>query len=121
MEKTIQIDGQDVKFKSSAAFLYKYKAQFGRDAIHDILKLEKAYDTETEKLTNVEVLDFNIFYNLVWVLAKNGNPDISDPEKWLDKFGEFPLDEIIPEVMEMILLCMTSSKKKGLRQATLNK
>ena len=33
MEKTIIIEGRQVKFKSTAAAMLRYKAQFGRDML----------------------------------------------------------------------------------------
>lgn len=112
MEKLIEIDGRQVKFKSSAAFLLKYKMQFKRDALKDIFKLQEAIDTETNELKDINALDLEVFYNLVWVLAKTANPEIKPPIEWLDDFSEFPLIEILPEVMDMIFSCMTSSAKK---------
>lgn len=112
MEKIINIDGCNVKFKSTGAFLLKYKMQFRRDALKDILRLKDAVDTETQELKDVEALDLEVFYNLIWVLAKTANPSIPPPMEWLDEFSEFPLMDIIPEVMDMIFGSMTSSVKK---------
>lgn len=112
MEKIIQISGRDTKFKSSGAYLYKYKAQFGRDAIKDILKLKDMYDEESKALANIDALDLEVFFRLVWVLAKNADPSIGPPEEWLDEFEEFPLFDIVPEVMDMILSTLSSTVKK---------
>lgn len=115
MEKILTIDGRQVKFKSTGAFLLKYKMQFGRDAIQDIFKLQNAIDTKTNEIKNLEVLDLEVFYNLIWTLAKTADPSLPPPVEWLDSFSEFPLIEIIPEVMDMIFSCLQStatSKKK---------
>ncbi len=115
MEKILIIDGRQVKFKSTGAFLLKYKAQFGRDAIQDIFKLQNAIDTETNELVNYEALDLEVFYNLIWTLAKTADPSLPPPMEWLDGFSEFPLIDIIPEVIDMIFSCLKStvnSKKK---------
>lgn len=115
MEKVLNIDGKQVKFKSTGAYLLKYKAQFKRDAIQDIFKLAAAIDQETNEIKNIEALDLETFYNLVWTLAKTADPSIPPPMEWLDSFSEFPLMDIIPDVMDMIFSCMSStiqSKKK---------
>lgn len=115
MEKILNIDGRQVKFKSTGAFLLRYKAQFGRDALQDILKLDTAIDRNSKKILNLEALDLEVFYNLVWTLAKTADPTILPPMDWLDTFSEFPLDEIVPEIADMIFSCITStvsSKKK---------
>lgn len=115
MEKILNIDGRQVKFKSTGAFLLKYKAQFHRDALQDIFKLQDVMDLNTMKITNIEALDLEVFYNLVWTLAKSADPNIPPPMEWLDTFSEFPLLEIIPEIIDLIFSCLKStveSKKK---------
>lgn len=131
MEKILNIDGRQVKFKSTGAFLLKYKAQFHRDAIKDIYKMDDAIETVTEttvneitgeeekiekrKIKNIDALDLEVFYNLLWTLAKTADPAIKTPIEWLDDFSEFPLMDIIPEVIDMIFSCLSStvpSKKK---------
>lgn len=115
MEKILTIDGRQVKFKSTGAFLLRYKAQFGRDALQDIFKLLNAIDTKTNEIKNIEALDLEVFYNLVWTLAKTADPSLPPPMEWLDSFSEFPLIEILPELAEMIFSCLSTnvkSKKK---------
>lgn len=115
MEKILTIDGRQVKFKSTGAYLLRYKAQFQRDAIQDIIKLSYAIDEETKDIKNIDALDLEVFYNLVWTLAKTADPTIQPPMEWLDTFSEFPLMEIIPEVTDLIFSSMKStvpSKKK---------
>ena len=115
MEKILTIDGRQVKFKSTGAFLLRYKAQFGRDAIQDILKLQAAIDRKTNELSNYDALDLEVFYNLAWTLAKTADPNLPPPMEWLDSFSEFPLIGIIPELTDMIFSSLSTkveSKKK---------
>ena len=114
MEKQLTIDGRQVKFKSTGAFLLRYKAQFGRDALQDIIKLQEALG-ENSEVKNISALDLEVFYNLIWTLAKTADPDIEPPMEWLDSFSTFPLMDILPELMDMIFGCLGStvkSKKK---------
>lgn len=110
MEKVLNISGKDVKFKSTGAYLLRYKAQFGRDALQDIYKLVGAVDPETKEITDVEAIDLQVFFNLIWTLAKTADKTIDPPLEWLDTFEEFPLMDIIPEIMDMITSCITSTK-----------
>lgn len=114
MEKILTIDGRQVKFKSTGAFLLRYKAQFGRDALQDIFKLQKAIG-ENKEIKDVSALDLEVFYNLIWTLAKTADPSIPPPIEWLDEFSEFPLIDIIPELIDMLFSCLSTkvqSKKK---------
>lgn len=118
MENTLTIDGRQVTFKGTGAFLLRYKAQFGRDAIQDIFQLQKAIKVDEQGQASIEdisAIDLEVFYNLLWTLAKAADPAIPPPMEWLDTFDEFPLLEILPETMELIFSCLQSqakSKKK---------
>lgn len=114
MEKILTIDGRQVPFKSTGAFLLRYKAQFKRDAIRDILKLQEVID-DKGNVDNLDALDLEVFYNLVWTLAKTADPTIPPPMEWLDTFSAFPLVDILPELTDMIFSCLSTtvpSKKK---------
>ena len=115
MEKILKIDGREVQFKSSASFLLRYKMQFQRDGLQDLLKLVDVMDEDNKEIKNLQALDLEVFYNMTWVLAKVANPQIPPPLEWLDTFSEFPLMEIIPEILDLMMLCIQSSvesKKK---------
>lgn len=113
MEKTIVIDGKKVTFKSTAATPLRYKNQFGKDFFVDIMKLSSLDGLKTKKIDmkKIEKIDFEIFYNIIWVLAKTADKKIPDPITWLDKFDEFPLLEILPELQDLILASIKTKKK----------
>ncbi len=114
MEKFLTIDRRQVKFKSTGAYLLKYKAQTGRDALQDIYKLQSAVNKDGQ-IASIEALDLGVFYDLVWVLAKTADPNIPPPMEWLDTFSEFPLLDILTEIMDLVTSCLGStvaSKKK---------
>lgn len=113
MERTIEIDGKNINFKSTAATPLRYKAQFGKDFFADIIKLSSLDGLNSKKidLKKIDKLDFEVFYNIIWVLAKTANKKIPDPITWLDEFEEFPLFDIIPELQDLILSSMQTKKK----------
>ena len=113
MERTIGIDGKQVRFKSTAATPLRYKAQFGKDYFSEILKMEgltKLKNTK-DKSKILDLIDFDTFYNIIWVLAKTADKSIPEPMEWLDGFEEFPLMDIIPQVQDLIILSMQGKKK----------
>jgi hypothetical protein len=115
MEKTITIDGKKVCFKTNGALPLRYKAQFGKDYFKEILKmapLAKLAEQGDLDTTDFELLDFELFYNVAWVMAKTANPTIPEPLEWLASFEEFPLVEIFPELQELMTASLQSSKKK---------
>lgn len=136
MEKVITIDGRQVNFKSTGAFLLRYKEQFHRDAIKDIYRMQNAIEEveeivvneqgEEEKITksevkNIDALDLDVFFNLIWTLAKTADKKIPPPMEWLDTFGEFPLMDIIPEVIDLVYSSISSSADSKKKQETQKK
>lgn len=118
MEKTLTIDGEKIKFKSSGAVPLRYKAQFQRDYFADIYKLMDLVDGEVENLDdikpediNIANLDFDVFYRVVWTLAKTADKDVPDLMSWLDEFDSFPIVEVTVELMDIIAASIQTKKK----------
>lgn len=111
MEKAIFIDGKNVSFKSTGATPLRYKAQFGNDFFAEIMKLDGMTTVDAEGKTDISGIDFEVFYNLAWVLAKTADPSIKDPLTWLDTFEEFPIVEILPELQDLIFITLQGKKK----------
>lgn len=115
MEKTIVIDGQKVRFKTNGAIPMRYKAQFGKDYFKEIFKMLPV--TKLNKKTNeikaedLESLDFEVFYNIAWIMAKTATPTIPEPLEWLGEFEEFPIADIFPELQELMMATLQSKKK----------
>ena len=109
MEKIIIIGNKEVALKTTGATLLRYKIQFGKDLLTEMMKLEKVY---SEGVLNPENLDFELFYNITWIMAKSASPDIKPPLEWLDEFDEFPILDVLPEVMEMLSALMRTNRKK---------
>jgi hypothetical protein len=123
VEKTITIDEKEVRFKSTGATALRYKSQFKQDLFKDLFKmagLEKVMNTDPNEIDpkDLESLDFNVFYNIVWVLAKTADDTIPEPIAWLDTFDEFPMMEVIPQLHELIFSSMQSTKKKSTKRKT---
>ncbi|EOP22008.1 MULTISPECIES: hypothetical protein [Bacillus] len=120
MEKTITIDGKQVRLKSTAATVKRYKAQFRRNLFADMMGLgaistltssdgsQQPIDTSNLDLSKV---DFELVYDLTWLFAKTADSNIPDPMTWLDEFEEFPIEEIMPEIMELVQVTMGAKKK----------
>jgi hypothetical protein len=115
MEKTITIDGKQVRFKSNGATPLRYKAQFGKDYFKEIMKLaqlEKLQGKKKISAADLDALDFEVFYNISWIMAKTAEPTIPEPLEWLEQFDEFPMIDIIPEIQELLLSSFQTTKKK---------
>ena len=113
MEKTVIIDGKEVRMRASALIPRLYRVKFGRDMIADMRQLQKAYNrarnlpkdaTEEERQdAQLSVMDLTIFENVAYMMVKHGGNDIPDTaEEWLDSFdGVFSIYEVLPTILEL--------------------
>jgi hypothetical protein len=117
MEKTIVIDGKHVSFKSTGALPLRYKMQFGKDFFKEFFKqipkdkLSKIGDG-TLTSEDIEDFDFEIFYQIAWVMAKTADASIPDLITWLDSFEEFPIADVVEETQDLLLRSLQQTKKK---------
>lgn len=131
MKKTIKIDNK-TKFKidTSNNWLRIYRDQFGHDILPDIVPVLDAglelisgalngedIDAVDQIETRMMELETITLDNVIWALAKNADESIEDPEEWDRKFDKFPLDEIVPQVIDTLASTyMTTKKLKLLKE-----
>ena len=112
MEKIINIDGKDVKFKATASTIRQYRARFGRDLLQDFQKLQN--DASEADVLSVDTL--TIFENLAYTMAKQADPEIPDTaDEWLDGFDMFSIYVVLPQIVELWQLSnlpVSTPKKK---------
>ena len=111
MEKTIKIDGRDVTFKSTGALPKRYKMQFQRDFFTDLISMEGAVSKKDASTNDIRKINFDVFYDIAWTLAKTADNAIPDPLTWLDGFETFPIIEIMPELQDMLSATIATKKK----------
>lgn len=112
MEKTLTIDGKEVRFRSTGATPLRFKAQFGKDYFVELMKMQSLQSLQNGDATGIESIEFDGLYNIVWTLAKTADKTIPEPIEWLDGFDEFPLFDILPELQDLIMKSLQTSKKK---------
>lgn len=103
MEKTININGKDYKFKSSASIPRLYRLKFKRDIFVDLSKLTNDFSNKTSKNNpNLEIESLEIFENVAYLMNKHG--DSSQPDninEWLEQFETFDIYKTLPEILEL--------------------
>ncbi len=100
--RKIEIDGQDVLFKASAAIPRIYRLKFQRDIYKDLRILEKSIGEGDEEHSNLDLFSLEMFENIAYVMAKHADGSIPDtPEEWLDGFGTFSIYQVLPKLIEL--------------------
>lgn len=138
MEKIIQIGDKDVRLNNNIGWTMDYRDQFGKDILPVIMPfitvmIESISSVLADAELNGEITtqtigealsgrsfdvvlplyqaEFNeLVINVIWAMAKNANENIEPPRKWVRQFDNFYLDEILPELVELVLRGLVSSK-----------
>ncbi len=104
MEKTITIDGKDVKFKATANTPRVYRQAFGRDIYTDISVLIAGFNSDEP----LPITALDAFENVAYCLNSqaegrelNRESLEKDMSKWLDQFETFSIYRILPQIMEL--------------------
>lgn len=124
MDKIINIDGRDIKFRATARTPRLYRMLTNRDMIKDMNVLAKAFgEAKKEKDDNDKIMSklntqhLMIFEDSAYVMAKHATPEIPEQtaDEWLDTFNMFDIYEIFPQLMDLWNLntvTTAESKKK---------
>ncbi|MGN0241897.1 MAG: hypothetical protein ACI4CS_09445 [Candidatus Weimeria sp.] len=121
LEKTIEISGKPVKFRSSAAIPRIYRLKFRRDIFKDLSKLEKSYQARAKDSEDFEIDDLEIFENVAYIMAYHADPSIPKTiDEWLDQFEMFSIYQVLPEILELwgSNLMTDVQAKKGLAEVS---
>lgn len=138
MEKTINIGGKDVRLNNNVGWAFEYRDQFGHDIIPSLMPLlagaveaigalvaasgkKDSFEiADIAKLSGTGALDdafirfsgieFTEAVNITWALAKNADESIEEPRRWVKQFDTFPVDEILPEIIRLIIGGLASTK-----------
>lgn len=127
MKKVIKIDkNTQIKINTAMDWAFIYQEYFGHDIIPDLVPALDAFTHMFVGLVNGDDIDednFDLYglevttlYRIIWALAKNEDDDIPDIKEWLHGFDTFPLDVILPDVIETLSKTMMSTKKAELLQ-----
>ena len=121
MEKILNIGGKDIKLKSTAGTMMRYRNNFNRDFIKDLVNLQGKLTDKATKGAEFNAIDLDIFEKIAWCMAKTADDTIPDIEKWLDEFETFDIMQVLPQIMELIVGNMEQiNNKKKLEETTAN-
>lgn len=135
MIKEINIsENQKIKLNASLGWVLRYRAQFGHDILPDLLPMLESglvlvggamdesgelewrklleFDTVSSAMISFAGAEFTTALNIIWAMAKNAEESIPAPFEWANQFENFPLDKIIPEVLDALISTVVSEKNR---------
>ena len=66
LEKTVSVNGKEVKIKSSAAVPRIYRMKFGRDIFEDLAKLEASVAESDRNMSRILIENLELFENIAY-------------------------------------------------------
>ena len=117
---------QEYELGTSAYTPIAYKQQFGKDYFQDLFSMLKnqslmselnKLNSDEKELNEVDIsilsdFDMTFFNRLFWTFAKTANPHIKPYEQFFMEMETFPIQEIGPELMEMLNASMSTKKSQ---------
>ena len=109
MEKTITIDGREVRLRASAAIPRLYRIKFRRDILQDMQTIKKAVEKSVQEnaqeggqMSSIPLEALELFENVSYLMAKHADPAVpSTVEEWLDGFETFSIYTVFPAIEEL--------------------
>ena len=109
MEKTIMIDGREVRLRASAAIPRLYRIKFRRDILQDMQTIKKAVEKSVQEnaqdggqMSSIPLEALELFENVSYLMAKHAAPAVPPTvEHWLDSFETFSIYTLFPAIEEL--------------------
>ena len=109
MEKTIMIDGRELRLRASAAIPRLYRIKFRRDILQDMQTIKKAVEKSSREnaqdggqMSSIPLEALELFENVSYLMAKHADPAVpSTVEEWLDGFETFSIYTVFPAIEEL--------------------
>lgn len=64
----------------------------------------------TDLFINLSGLEASTILQIIWAMAKNANDNIPALREWINQFDVFPLDQIVPKAVRLVLDSTVSAK-----------
>lgn len=140
MEKTINIGDTPVTLNNNIGWAFAYRDQFGRDIIPSVMPLLASMidvigglvgelgktdeitpadiaalagtEAMAEAYAHLSVLELTDAINITWAMAKCADDSIPEPGRWVRQFESFPLDEVLPAVITLLVRGVVSTKNQ---------
>lgn len=126
MRKIIMVGDKEYELGTSAYTPIAYKQQFGKDYFQDLFSMLQnqsimselnKLNSDEKELNEIDIsilsdFDMTFFNRLFWTFAKTANPHIKPYEQFFMEMETFSIQDIGPELMEMLNASMSTKKSQ---------
>lgn len=98
IEKTVTINGEEVRLMANTQNAFIYRANFGKDYLRAFYEISERAQKQKGgfPMTDEELFQFT------WTMAKTCNNDFPPYEEWLATLLDFPFIEVASVVLELL-------------------
>lgn len=123
------ISGRPIVFRKTAGTMLRYKRQFGRELLPDLLKIYSLFPalkgfegegkdemTREQKVQLAQVVlsaETEWMYDIAFIMAQQADPSITDELTWLDSFDDLNILSIFVQLMPLLRLEQQVSLKNA--------
>lgn len=72
---------------------------------------ENVFDIKQVSYEELSYFDTTVIFNFIWVLAKTADDSIPTPLEWLDSLEALPIQEVLPEITDLLNASIQTKKK----------
>ena len=103
MRRQVTIQNEPIWLDDSLAWLLVFKGAFDEDALFFLYdELPKLIPVLVGELPDVAALDTQFLLRVFWAMAKNADPNFTDPDTYFQAFEVFPIGEILEALTDML-------------------
>ena len=111
MEKTITIDGKEIRLKANAMLPLIYRNSFSQDIFKVQGTLFGLIGRGGINLKGIEDVDCVGIMQIIWCMAKAADQSVPKFEEWLDGFETFPIFDVFEDVLDLFMVNIATTSK----------
>lgn len=113
MEKTVKIDGKDVRLMATAYNLVIYRAEFGQDMFQAKSEVFSAISGSQLALNKIDGLGVA---RMIWTMAKTADESLPGFNQWMRSVEDLPVVDLLSDNLELFVSNM--SQKTQIKKAS---
>ena len=109
MDAKIRIADREVPVRKTGGTVLRYKRQFGREFLADlqkilVLRAKLTPDTTAEEKAEIVLCtETEWMYDILFIMAQQADPTITDELEWLDSFDDFNVWAVFDQIMPLLI------------------